>query len=168
MVGIFFFFFYKVSWSFIGPSKSQALIEKSAWKSAALWLALASDLWNQNWGQTPWKPAVSLSFLFAKVSLLNAELKTDWRLLAALGSSWLVDRGGSPASFLSLPAKVSGLDADALHRLPSSRTNLGVSEIKLKVSTMRTQSEVALYSWVWSDSHQQQENKVEVLALPNK
>lgn len=120
----------------------------------ALWLALTSGLWNQNWGQTHWKPGVSLSFLSAKLSLLNAELKTDWRLLAALGISWLADRGGSPASFLSLPAKVSGLDADALHRLPSSCTKLGVNETKLKVSTMWMWSEVALYSWGWSDGHQ--------------
>lgn len=60
----------------------------------------------------------------------------------------------SPSSSSSLPAKVSGLDADALHRLPSACTRLRVSEIKLKVSAMQTQIKVAFYSWGWYDGHQ--------------
>lgn len=66
----------------------------------------------------------------------------------------LAGRQESPVSSFSLPAKVSGLDADALSCLPSACTSLRVSERKLKVSATQTWSKVTLYSWGWYDGHQ--------------
>lgn len=66
----------------------------------------------------------------------------------------LAGRQESPVSSFSLLAKVSGLDADALHCLPSACTSLKVSERKLKVSAVQTWSEAALYPWGWYDGHQ--------------
>ena len=56
----------------------------------------------------------------------------------------LADGQQSPASSSSLPAKASGLDADAPQHVPNACASLRVSKRKLKVSTTQALSKVAL------------------------